>query len=126
MDDNTMIKIVAIICLTTILVVDFVTMKIDSTLVGSICAIIGGIAGYQFGSIGRKKMEEKIKEEDKRYDTEEEKEAEDLAEMYTKKWMLALENKGKKATPEGLKRYRETAKQLARVRLEMSGSKADK
>jgi len=49
MKDRTIIKLFAIGCLTTILIVDFLTMKIDSTLVGSICAIIGGIAGYEFG-----------------------------------------------------------------------------
>jgi len=61
MKDNTIIKIVAIVCLTIVLIVDFFTMKIDSTLVGSVCAIIGGIAGYEFG---RKEVEQ-IKREKK-------------------------------------------------------------
>ena len=49
MRDETIVKITAILCLSAILIVDFLTMKIDSTLVGTIAAIIGGIAGYEFG-----------------------------------------------------------------------------
>jgi len=54
---NTIVKLCAIICLTIILIVDFLTMKIDSTLVGTVSAIIGGIAGYE---IGKKSMEKWI------------------------------------------------------------------
>ena len=49
MRDTTIVKLFAIGCLTTVLIVDFLTMKIDSTLVGTVCGIIGGIAGYEIG-----------------------------------------------------------------------------
>ena len=55
MRDETLVKIVAIVSLAAVLIVDFYTMKIDSTLVGSIAAIIGGIAGYQIGIVKAKK-----------------------------------------------------------------------
>jgi hypothetical protein len=59
MEDQNVIKIVGICCLTAILVVNYLTMKIDSTLTGTICAIIGGLAGYSFGktSIEKEIME---------------------------------------------------------------------
>ena len=49
MKDETIVKIVAILSLATILIVNYFTMKIDSTFSASIAAIIGGIAGYQIG-----------------------------------------------------------------------------
>jgi hypothetical protein len=48
MKDSAIIKIFAIACLTTICCVALLK-GIDSTLTGSICAIIGGVAGYEFG-----------------------------------------------------------------------------
>jgi hypothetical protein len=51
---------VAIICLTVICSVALLK-GIDSTLTGSICAIIGGVAGYEFGR--RQKTTEESKKE---------------------------------------------------------------
>jgi hypothetical protein len=48
MKDTTIIKLVAITCLTTICGIALLR-GIDSVLVGTICSIIGGIAGYEFG-----------------------------------------------------------------------------
>ena len=48
--DVTLIKIVAIVCLTVICSMAL-TRGIDSTLVGTIAAIIGGIAGYEIGRL---------------------------------------------------------------------------
>jgi hypothetical protein len=55
MDDSTVVKLVAIICLTVICSMALYK-GIDSTLAGSICAIIGGVAGYEFGK--RRKVRE--------------------------------------------------------------------
>jgi len=56
---NIDVKVVAIICLTVICC--FALYKgIDSTLIGTVSAIIGGIAGYEFGK--RQKATEKSKE----------------------------------------------------------------
>jgi 4-amino-4-deoxy-L-arabinose transferase-like glycosyltransferase len=49
MDDQAILKAVAIICLTALMITNFLTMKIDSTLTASIAAIIAGLAGYSFG-----------------------------------------------------------------------------
>ncbi len=46
MKDETIVKIIAIISLTTINITALLH-GIDSTLTGTICAIIGGIAGYE-------------------------------------------------------------------------------
>jgi len=59
MRDTTIVKLFAIICLTIVLIVDFFTMKIDSTLVGTVCGIIGGIAGYEFGKLDELKKRKK-------------------------------------------------------------------
>jgi hypothetical protein len=48
MKDSTLIKIIAI-CSLTFICVSALIKGIDSTLTGSICAIIGGVAGYEFG-----------------------------------------------------------------------------
>jgi hypothetical protein len=48
MDDSTVVKLVAIICLTVICSVALLK-GIDSTLTGTVSAIIGGIAGYEIG-----------------------------------------------------------------------------
>jgi len=53
--DATLIKITAIVCLTVICSLALI-QGIDSVLVGTVSAIIGGIAGYE---IGRKAGEEK-------------------------------------------------------------------
>jgi membrane protein YqaA with SNARE-associated domain len=53
--DETLIKITAIVCLTLICVVALLH-RIDSVLVGTASAVIGGIAGYE---LGRAKKEEK-------------------------------------------------------------------
>lgn len=48
---------------------------------------------------------------------EEEEVIEWLADLYTEKWFKAMERKGKKVTPEGIKRYRENAKVMARIKI---------
>jgi hypothetical protein len=60
MDDSTVVKLVAIICLTVICSVALLK-GIDSTLTGTVSAIIGGIAGYEFGR--RQKAKDESKEE---------------------------------------------------------------
>lgn len=59
MDDSTIVKLVAIICLTVICSVALLK-GIDSTLTGTVSAIIGGVAGYEFGR--RQKTTEESKE----------------------------------------------------------------
>jgi hypothetical protein len=46
MEESTLVKIVAIVSL-TIICVTALSRGIDSVLVGSVSAIIGGIAGYE-------------------------------------------------------------------------------
>jgi hypothetical protein len=53
--DETIIKITAIVCLTVICSLALLR-GIDSVLVGSVSAVIGGIAGYSFAKF--KKEEE--------------------------------------------------------------------
>jgi hypothetical protein len=48
MEDTTIIKLVAIISLTTICSIALLK-GIDSVLAGTICSIIGGVAGYEIG-----------------------------------------------------------------------------
>jgi len=48
MKDATLVKLTAIVSLTAIAVVALIH-GIDSVLVGSVSAIIGSIAGYEFG-----------------------------------------------------------------------------
>ena len=52
MKDSTIVKIVAIASLAAINIVALLN-GIDSTLTGTICAIIGGIAGYEFRKVKR-------------------------------------------------------------------------
>ena len=59
MKDSTIVKLVAIICLTVICSVALLK-GIDSTLTGTVSAIIGGVAGYEFGR--RAKTKEKTEE----------------------------------------------------------------
>jgi F0F1-type ATP synthase assembly protein I len=59
MKDSTIVKLVAIVCLTVICSVALFK-GIDSTLTGTVSAIIGGIAGYEFGR--RQKTTEESKE----------------------------------------------------------------
>jgi predicted membrane-bound dolichyl-phosphate-mannose-protein mannosyltransferase len=54
MDKGDMIKSLAIITLLVMFVIDAFTWRIDGVLVGSIAAVIGGIAGYEI-SRGKKK-----------------------------------------------------------------------
>jgi len=48
MEDTTLVKLTSIVCLTAI-VITALLHGIDSALVGTVGAIIGGIAGYTFG-----------------------------------------------------------------------------
>jgi preprotein translocase subunit SecE len=48
MKDKTAVKITAIVCLTAI-VITALLHGIDSALVGTVSAIIGGVAGYSVG-----------------------------------------------------------------------------
>jgi hypothetical protein len=57
MESSDVVKIVAIVGLVIIEIANLVTNKFDGALLGSISAIIGGIAGYQFGrksTLGKK------------------------------------------------------------------------
>jgi len=47
--EETLIKIVAIVSLVFLEVVNLMTVKYDGAVIGSIGAIIGGIAGYEVG-----------------------------------------------------------------------------
>jgi len=49
MKDETIIKIVAIVSLVVLEVVNLLTTKYDGAVIGSISAVIGGIAGYEIG-----------------------------------------------------------------------------
>ena len=49
MKDQTIIKIVAIVSLVVLEVVNLLTAQYDGAVIGSISAIIGGIAGYEIG-----------------------------------------------------------------------------
>jgi uncharacterized membrane protein required for colicin V production len=54
--DETLLKITAIICLTVIC--SLALMRgIDSVLIGSVSAIIGGVAGYQLAKAKEKEKE---------------------------------------------------------------------
>jgi len=55
--EETLVKLTAIVCLTIICVVALLH-KIDSVLVGTVSAIVGGIAGYQIG-VAKAKEEER-------------------------------------------------------------------
>ena len=59
MKDSTIVKLVAIVCLTVICSMALYK-GIDSVLTGTICSIIGGVAGYEFGR--RQKTTEESKE----------------------------------------------------------------
>jgi hypothetical protein len=48
MEDKIAVKITAIVCLTAI-VITALLHGIDSALVGTVAAIIGGVAGYSVG-----------------------------------------------------------------------------
>jgi len=49
MNERTILKIVAIVSLTVLEIINFLTMKLDGNILLSIGAIIGGLAGYEFG-----------------------------------------------------------------------------
>jgi len=51
--DSTLVKITAIVALALINIIALIH-GIDSTLTGTICAIIGGIAGYEFKKVTKK------------------------------------------------------------------------
>jgi len=49
MRDNVIVKVTAIISLTILEIANLLTLKIDGSILLSIGAIIGGIAGYEIG-----------------------------------------------------------------------------
>ena len=49
-ENRTIVKVVAIICLTAIEITNILTVNVDGAILGGVCAIIGGIAGYEFKS----------------------------------------------------------------------------
>ena len=49
MRDETIVKIVAICALVALEIVNLLTTKYDGAVIGSISAVIGGIAGYEIG-----------------------------------------------------------------------------
>lgn len=51
MKDETIIKIVAIVSLIVLEVVNLLTTQYDGAVIGSISAVIGGIAGYEVGKL---------------------------------------------------------------------------
>ena len=53
MKDSTIVKLVAIISLTTIAITALLH-GIDSVLIGTVSSIIGGIAGYEIGRLKKK------------------------------------------------------------------------
>lgn len=52
MDSTAWVKIVAIVCVTVLGVVYFVTVRQDGTVLATLSSVIGGIVGY---TIGKKK-----------------------------------------------------------------------
>jgi len=49
MKDSTLVKIVAIVAIVILEIVNLLTLKVDGNVLLSLGAIIGGIAGYEFG-----------------------------------------------------------------------------
>jgi len=49
LNDDTIIKVVAIVSITAIEVANILTSKIDGALLGVVVGAIAGIAGYQIG-----------------------------------------------------------------------------
>jgi len=49
MKGDTVVKVVAIVCLTAIAIVDMLTVKIDSAVIATLMSIIAGLAGYTIG-----------------------------------------------------------------------------
>ena len=62
MNDNTIVKLFAIGSLTVTLIVNFLTMKIDSNITALAFTIIGGVAGYEIGKRTSEKTSKKIDE----------------------------------------------------------------
>jgi hypothetical protein len=58
MNDTAMVKVVAIGGLVAIQIVNLLTAKIDSVVAGTICAIIGGIAGYELKGLAKAEAKE--------------------------------------------------------------------
>lgn len=56
MEDATIVKIVAISGLVVIEVVNILTVNADGAVIGAICTIIGGIAGYEFKKVVSKEQ----------------------------------------------------------------------
>jgi len=49
MKDQTLVKIVAIGALVLLEIINLMTAQYDGAVIGSISAVIGGIAGYEIG-----------------------------------------------------------------------------
>ena len=49
MEPRYLVKVVAIICLTALEIVNLLTARVDGSVLLTLGAIIGGIAGYQAG-----------------------------------------------------------------------------
>jgi len=47
--DNALVKITAIICITALEIVNFLTMQKDSVITATVFTLIAGLAGYEFG-----------------------------------------------------------------------------
>ena len=54
MKNSTLVKIVAIICLTILEIINLLTARIDGNILLTIGMIIGGVAGYEIGKKVRK------------------------------------------------------------------------
>lgn len=60
MNDNTISRLVAMVCLTAIWIVNSLTWKLDGALLTAFVGAIAGLGGYEFGlHQARKEKEEK-------------------------------------------------------------------
>ena len=57
MNDETVVVVVAIICLTILGISYFIYIRQDSTVLTTLASIIGGVAGYIFGRRRRFQIE---------------------------------------------------------------------
>lgn len=53
MKESTIVKLTAIACLTMLEIANIICMHVDGNVLLTIGAIIGGIAGYEFGRRGK-------------------------------------------------------------------------
>ncbi|MEM4067270.1 MAG: hypothetical protein QXV17_10485 [Candidatus Micrarchaeaceae archaeon] len=49
MEDKTLIKLIAITCITLLEIINLSTLKIDSAVLAAVIGAISGLAGYEIG-----------------------------------------------------------------------------